>query len=301
MRQAQAVAARLGGQTTTVEAGQVDDASAALDYDVVIGAGRQAIAPARRVARARSGPRPAVAVLQPVVWRPNDFDLIWAPLHDRARAGLFARRAPLVETLTAPSIVTGEAMAAAAAALDATLGRAGAPSVGVLVGGPSRAHRFGRAEAEELATRLGAFVAAHDVRILLSTSRRTPAGAAATFRRVLPAPQHFVFDAANPGEQDAAHIFAAILGLAGTFVVTEDSVAMMSEAAATGKPIYGWHLPGGKAKFDRFHAGLEAHGALRWFDGSFERWRYPPLDAAGTIAEALLPALDLAERMKDRI
>lgn len=300
MRQAQAVAARLGAQTTTVEAPQVTTAEAVDRYDLVIGAGRQAIAPARRIARARTGRRPVVAVLQPVLWRPSDFDLIWAPEHDHAARRLFGR-VPLVETLTAPSAVTAQDMAEAAAELDATLGRAGAPTVGVLVGGPSRAHRFGRAEADELATRLGAFATAHDVRILLTTSQRTPAGAADAFRKVLEAPGHFVFDAAAPGGRDPSRVFAAILGLAAAFVVTEDSVAMMSEAAATGKPLYGWHLPGGRAKFERFYKGLEAHGALRWFDGGFERWRYPPLDAAGTIAEALLPALDLADRKSERI
>lgn len=300
MRQAQAVAARLGAVTTTVEAPRAQRDVAGTDYDVVIAAGRQAIAPARRIAKARTGARPLVAVLQPVVWSPSDFDLIWAPSHDRARLRLSART-PLVETLTAPSAVTTADMAEAAAELGATLAGATPPFVGVLVGGPSRAHRFARPEAEELATRLGAFAAAHDVRILLTTSQRTPAGATALFREVLSAPGHFVFDAADPGELSSSRVFAAILGLAEAFIVTEDSVAMMSEAAATGKPIYGWHLPGGKAKFDRFHRGLEAHGALRWFDGGFERWNYPPLDAAGAIAEALLPRLDLADRSNDRI
>ncbi len=300
MRQAQAVAARLGAVTTTVEAPRARRDVAQADYDVVIAAGRQAIAPARRIAKRRTGPRPVVAVLQPVIWHPADFDLIWAPSHDRAARRL-AARTPLVETLTAPSAVTAADMAEAAAELGAVLTSAAPPYVGVLVGGPSRAHRFARAEVEELATRLGAFATAHDVRILLTTSQRSPAGAAALFREVLPAPGHFVFDAADPGQLSPSRVFAAILGLAEVFVVTEDSVAMMSEAAATGKPIYGWHLPGGKAKFDRFHRGLEAHGALRWFDGGYERWNYPPLDAAGAIAEALLPRLDLAEGSNDRI
>ncbi|MEO1105898.1 MAG: ELM1/GtrOC1 family putative glycosyltransferase, partial [Pseudomonadota bacterium] len=88
---------------------------------------------------------------------------------------------------------------------------------------------------------------------------------------------------------------------ASAFIATNDSFAMMSEAVFTGKPLYGWRLPGGKAKFERFYRGLEAHGALRWFDGSLERWNYPPLDAAATIADALAPKLGLASVAKERI
>lgn len=300
MRQAQAVALALNSEITLLPAASVCRENDFENYNVVIASGRQSIAPARRIARGRKGRRPVVAVLQPVVWRPSDFDLVWAPFHDRARRHLFGR-APLVETLTAPSAVAPQEMADAAEELAPLLAGSGPPYVGVLVGGPSRAHRFGRPEVEELATRLGAYAAAHETTMLLTTSNRTPAYAAEIFRKVLP-PPHFVFDAAAAAPPMApSRAYAAILGLANSFIVTEDSVAMMSEAAATGKPIYGWHLPGGKARFERFHRGLEEHGALRWFDGSADRWHYPPLNAARTIADALRPLLDLEDSSEDRI
>lgn len=299
MRQAQAIAACLGAQTTTVPAALCRDIDPR-EHDLVLAAGRQSIEPARHIARSGPG-RPLVAVLQPVFWRPSDFDLIWAPLHDRAGRRLLGR-APLVETLTAPSAVTAAEMASAAAELEPLLAGLAPPYVGVLVGGPSRAHRFGAAEVAELATRLGAFATAHDVTMLVTTSRRTPAGAAEAFRAAIPPARRFVFDAADETQAlPSSRVYAAILGLAGTLIVTADSVAMMSEAAATGKPVYGWRLPGGKAKFDRFHEGLRQHGALRWFDGGNERWHYPPIDAAATIAEALSARLDLAERLRERI
>ena len=46
---------------------------------------------------------------------------------------------------------------------------------------------------------------------------------------------------------------------------------------------------------------LADHGALRWFDGSLDCWSYPPLDAAGTLAEALRPAIALPAVAGDRI
>jgi mitochondrial fission protein ELM1 len=63
---------------------------------------------------------------------------------------------------------------------------------------------------------------------------------------------------------------------------------MVSEAVSTGKPVYLWPLPGGSAKFDRFHDGLQEHGAVRWFDGSLDRWRYPRIDATERIAEEIV-------------
>jgi len=299
-RQAQAIAARLGATVETVCACAARSPGAGiLASDLVLAAGRQSIAPARAIVDARSGARPLVCVLQPVTWRPGRFDLLWAPLHDRARWRVLGP-VRLVETLTAPCAVDRHTMARAADELAAREAIGPPPRIGVLVGGPSAAHRFGRPEAGDLAARLAAFADAHDATMLVSTSRRTPPQAAVLIRERLGG-GHFVLDAAAPGAHEPSAAYAAILGLADAFIVTSDSVAMMSEAAATGKPIHGWRLPGGKAKFERFYRGLEAHGALRWFDGSLGRWHYPPLDAAATIADALRPALGLARGGSGRI
>lgn len=300
MRQANAIADRLGADVTALAADLIPKHYDSENYDVVIAAGRQAIAPARRIARKRRGHRPLVMILQPVTWRPDHFDLIWAPAHDRA-SRILRDRVPLVETITAPSVVTTADMARGNAALQPILADIPGPHVGVLVGGPSRAYRFGHGETAEFASRLAAFARAHEAGILLTTSGRTPPGAAAIFREALPPGRHFVFDATAPGALQSSEVYAGILSLAGHFVVTADSFAMMSEVAATGKPIYGWRLPGGRAKFDRFHGALEAHGALRWFDGGLDEWRYPPIDSTGTIAAALLAGLDLEDRPEDRI
>jgi len=74
------------------------------------------------------------------------------------------------------------------------------------------------------------------------------------------------------------------LGLADALVVTGDSVTMISEAAATGKPVHVVELPGGTAKFSRFHAGMGAAGITRPFDGRLESWDYPPLEETARAA-----------------
>ena len=81
--------------------------------------------------------------------------------------------------------------------------------------------------------------------------------------------------------------YFAYLGLADGFVVTADSVNMVSEAASTGKPVHVFDLDGGSAKFQRFHDRLRAAGVTRPFAGRLERWSYAPLDDTRRVAEAV--------------
>ena len=82
--------------------------------------------------------------------------------------------------------------------------------------------------------------------------------------------------------------YFGLLGLADAIAVTADSVSMVSEACATGKPVYVIGLDGGSAKFERFHAGLRDAGITRPFDGTLETWSYdPPNDTAAVAAEII--------------
>jgi hypothetical protein len=107
------------------------------------------------------------------------------------------------------------------------------PFVTVLVGGSSgpyvfdakAAERLGR-EASELARRLGGSV-------LVSTSARTKPGAVDALFAAIDAPaclhRWAPADSQNP--------YFAFLGLADRIIVTADSISMLAEASATGKPV----------------------------------------------------------------
>lgn len=297
-RQAVAVARRLGLSTAIVAATDTSPTPAVPPAtQLVIGAGRQAIRPSRAIAHGSnpsraiahgSDVRPLVVVLQPVP-RPSDFDLVWAPRHDRGfLSRVFSAGSKRIETLTAPSAVTLDEREKGAALLAGRLapGRA----VGVLVGGTSVAHRFDVPEAIALGGRIAAFGAMHGVTLLVTTSRRTGEAQTAALAGRLAGTRHYLVDGSGP---DASLAYAGILEAAVAFIVTSDSIAMLSDAALTGKPIYGWRLPGGKAKFERFYTGLQTHGAMRWFDGGLGSWTYAPLDAAEVIAGVLRPRLGL--------
>ena len=74
------------------------------------------------------------------------------------------------------------------------------------------------------------------------------------------------------------------LALADAIVVTGDSVAMVSEACATGKPVHVYGLPGGSAKFERFHQDMRDAGCTRPFHGVIEKWTYQPPDETARVA-----------------
>ncbi len=49
-----------------------------------------------------------------------------------------------------------------------------------------------------------------------------------------------------------------------------------------GKPVHILELPGGSAKFDRFHEAMSAAGVIRPFTGQLDNWSYPPRDDTAT-------------------
>ena len=66
---------------------------------------------------------------------------------------------------------------------------------------------------------------------------------------------------------------------------------MVSEACATGKPVYVVDLEGGSAKFVLFHEGLRRAGITRAFDGNLETWSYDTPDDTANVAAELIQRL----------
>jgi mitochondrial fission protein ELM1 len=178
--------------------------------------------------RRQSGGRTRLVLLgRP--WAPvESFDLVvTTPQYGLPEA------ANVVQNLLPLHGVTPARLAEAAARWEPRLAHLPRPFVTVLVGGSSgpyvfdakAAVRLGR-EASELARRLGGSV-------LVSTSARTrPAAVDALFAAIdAPACLHrwSATDSQNP--------YFAFLGLGERIIVTADSISMLAEASATGKPV----------------------------------------------------------------
>ncbi|GKU93791.1 hypothetical protein SLEP1_g7358 [Rubroshorea leprosula] len=101
-------------------------------------------------------------------------------------------------------------------------------------------------------------------------------------------PKVYIWDGEGPNPH-MAH-----LAWADAFVVTADSVSLISEVCSTGKPVYVTGAERCKWKLMDFHKSLRERGVVRPFTGSEDisvSWSYPPLndtaEAARRVHEAL--------------
>lgn len=247
--------------------------------DLLIASGRHAIPQAIRVRRRSRGRTYTVILKNPRVAL-DRFDLVWIPRHDGVTG------ANVITTVTSPHPITAAALEDAADRFRSAFANLPRPLVGVLVGGASTAYRFDRPAAEQLADDLAAFAADHRAGLAITCSRRTGADNEALLGDRLRGPGAYVWDGADPNP------YLAILALADILVVTCESANMVGEAAATGKPIYLYRLPGDSRRFDSFHTSVIDNGWARWFDGSLDRWRYAPVNATDDIAAAVRAGLE---------
>ncbi len=218
----------------------------------------------------RSDRRPVVQIQHPRI-NPAKFDLIVVNRHD----GLTG--ANVITTRTALHRATPARLAAAAEQWRPRLAHLPRPLVAVLAGGSNGRFRLDGAVASHLAGQLAAMMRADRAGLALTPSRRTAPEARDAFERVLAPQGAWVWD--MQGENP----YFGMLALADAIVVTEDSVSMVSEAAATSVPVLLASLPGRSRRIRLFNRLLQQDGRLRLFDGRLEVW---PVHAMDDTAEA---------------
>lgn len=234
--------------------------------DLLIATGRQTVAPALAI-KASSPQTFAVQIQDPVFGR-GRFDLIAVPEHDGVSGSNVAT------TLGALHRVTPARLAEAADRFRAMLAPLPRPHVAVLLGGTNKQYRFTEERARTLATGLARLPGG----LAVTPSRRTDPAALDIIRAALAQKPAVIWD--GSGENP----YFGFLALADAIVATGDSVSMVSEACATGKPVYVFDLAGRSRKFERFHRALRERGFARPFDGTLADWRYTPLDDTGRVA-----------------
>jgi hypothetical protein len=245
--------------------------------DLLIASGRQSIPYARMIRRASRG-HTFVAVLQNPAIAPQTFDFVWAPQHDRLNG------ANVLSTLASPHRLTPERLAEEATKFAPMIASLPHPRVAVLLGGSNAVYRLDEAAAAAIADRLASLSDRFGAGLMVTPSRRTGEAQSRIIAGRLKGKPAVVWD--GTGENP----YFGFLGSADAVIVTCDSVNMVGEAAATGKPVYVIELEGGSPKFRRFLDGMYAHGAARPFDGRLENWTYVPLNATHDIARAIATA-----------
>lgn len=199
--------------------------------DMVISAGRRTAPIARFIKRQH----PACKLVQ-LMWPDagaKEFDLIILPSHDHRPLATNVQH-----VLGAPHSITPEVLEEAALQWMMTFKTHSKPHIGVLVGGSNKHALFKRKDFELLGMRLRALANSTGGTLFVSTSRRTgDAGVSALKEALNGLGNQLYFYAWRAEDAPAANPYRGILGSADLLVVTGDSVAMTSEACATGKPV----------------------------------------------------------------
>lgn len=243
--------------------------------EIAIGCGRRAALVTRVMREWSNGRTFSVQILDPRI-DAAAFDVVIAPQHDRVRGANVLHSIGALNAVDPAWLAAGRTCFASFAVLPA-------PRTAVLIGATNPAQKLDGAYFDALIERLAARHATDGGSFLVSVSRRTPSRIAASLRTAF---EKFpgVFWG---GGADADNPYAGFLAWADRIVVTPDSVNMLSEAAATGKPLYTFTRHPVAGKLATFHGALMASGHLRQLDDAMHQPQPEPLNETAAIAELL--------------
>lgn len=151
------------------------------------------------------------------------------------------RRHNVQHNSTTLSRVTERRLSDSAARWSSRLEHLPRPYTAVIVGGDSGPFTLGPKAAARLGAQANAMARESGGSLLVTTSARTGPAAVKALASALDCPNHFF--RWSPDESD--NPYYAYLGLADAIIVTGDSIAMLSEACATRKPVYIFDLGSG--------------------------------------------------------
>jgi len=150
------------------------------------------------------------------------------------------------------------------------------PLVAVIAGGDSGPFTFGPKAAARLAAQASSIARQAGGSLLVTTSARTSANAADALNAGIDVPSYFY-----RWRPDAAdNPYVGMLAWADRLIVTGDSIAMLSEACATGKPVQMFDLGGMRKRREvdiDFRLGASLYAFLL-------RWLWQPLSRDITLA-----------------
>lgn len=240
--------------------------------DLLITCGRRSAALA--LAIKKQSPQKTFCVhIQDPLYHRNDFDLIITPEHDHLKGPNIMSVKGGLHKVTHKKI---QQEIAAHKGLFMDFPR---PYSTVLIGGSTNRYKMPLKAVEALIHDILKIRELTGGSVLVTPSYRT------SYRDVLTKalqsePNIYLVD------EKVVNPYLALLGLADTIFVTDDSVNMVCEACFTGKPVYILPLLNhGMTKPKKFIASLIQEGVVRPFEGAVESWTYEPFNDTEKIAK----------------
>jgi mitochondrial fission protein ELM1 len=155
------------------------------------------------------------------------------------------------------------------------------PYFAVVVGGDSGPFTLGAKAAERLGRKASQLAQSHGGSLLVTTSSRTRPEAVEALRQAITAPNYFYPWQPN----DTVNPYMGILAWADRLIVTGDSIAMLSEACATGKPVKMFDLGGMRKGVEVVNSDFRLGASLY---ALLLRWLWAPLSRDITLVHQQL-------------
>lgn len=248
--------------------------------DLLITCGGRPAVLSMAIKRASGGRTLTVHVQDPRI-SPRHFDLVVPPRHDRLTGS------NVISTRGAVHLVTKDRLESARQAFSDVIAELPRPLIGVLLGGTSNSHRGDDGTFADLGGKIAGALKTNGGSAWITPSRRTPDSAVKALKTALGDAHFRLWPGPDKAGQDDNPYFA-ILAASDYLLVTSDSVSMVTEACATGKPVYITDLPGGTKRFRRFHQDMRDEGATRPFTGILAPpWSYEPVNDTQKVATAV--------------
>ena len=157
--------------------------------------------------------------------KPEFFDMLIVPQHDRVRGN------NVIVTKAALNRMSQSHIAATANTVPQLWQTTASPRVVVMIGGNNRRYKISHDMTMHMAEQLAIFATTNKASLFLVPSRRCPDTVLRHLQTALP--QDHCISIAN----DQPNPYPGILAMADAVIVTSDSINMASEAASTGKPV----------------------------------------------------------------
>tara|TARA_Y100001933_G_scaffold252240_1_gene290910 strand:- start:2518 stop:3471 length:954 start_codon:yes stop_codon:yes gene_type:complete len=251
--------------------------------DVVISCGRNAVGPTLAIKSRSSGATFIIHVQHPRV-KISHYDLISAPIHD----GLHGQN--VIQVNGSMHRITPEMLKSASRQFSKIIDPLPHPRIAVLIGGSNSSYNMTAGNIRRIALDLVAINKQTGAGLMITTSRRTTAANSQLLRNAIGNIPNVFWD--GKGENP----YFAFLSAADAIIVTCDSVNMITEAAASGKPLLIAELDGQNRKLEAFHQSLYLQGIARPFKGYLEDWSYQPLNEPARVAREALRRIQEAQR-----
>jgi hypothetical protein len=238
-------------------------------FDLVISCGRKSVIPSIFIKK-KNKKIFTIHIQDPKV-RFNNFDLIVAPEHDELKGENVITSKGAIHYITRLEIEKARSYL-----LDKIQNE---KIVSLILGGPNKYYNFSNEELTNIFREIKSSFISQGYKAIIIPSMRTP-------KRIIDlAINEFLTDGFVVNSVDK-QAYLSSLAIANSIVVTCDSTSMISEAAASGKPIFVAHMQPKRNnyRFKRFYKLFRELGVIKNLGEKVENWTYDSFNEAERIA-----------------